>query len=481
MNLPDLFAQSLISKRDKLGLLYGDRSYTFGQIEDNTNQLARLLNSRGLNKGDRLCVYLENSPEMIQIFIACTKVGVTFVPINILYKTRELTHILEDANPKAVVARVDLPKPHWDVDELFKEISSYSPAPLSVNVSADTTAAFVYTSGTTGLSKGAMLTHNNFGANGENLVFCWHIQENDRLLLPLPLSHVHGLANGVISWLLSGCQMRLLQRFDHHKIVDEFFTFKPTIVFAVPTIYVRLLEIPSDISIKIGSFVRLFVSGSAPLPAQILNDFKEKYGHTILERYGMTEALMCMSNPYEGERRPGSVGKPFPGLSVKIMKEGKEADVEEVGEIYLKGPTVFAGYWNKADATKEAFFDGYFKTGDIGFQHKDGYYTLIGRSSELIISGGFNVYPKEIEDFLLEHDKVQEVAVIGITNTLKGEVPVAYIVSEKGFDQTELEKICRENLAPFKVPKAFIRVDILPRTALGKVQKHLLPKPEINL
>jgi malonyl-CoA/methylmalonyl-CoA synthetase len=223
--------------------------------------------------------------------------------------------------------------------------------------------------------------------------------------------------------------------------------------------------------------MRLFVCGSAPLPAQILEAFEVLYGHVILERYGMTETIMNISNPYIGERRAGTVGFPLPGISVKIIdKDGNLTGTDEEGEIYIKGPNVFAGYWKREQATSDSFADGYFKTGDIGVVSEDGYFTLRGRKSDLIISGGFNIYPREIEEFLLEQDGVAEVAVVGVNDLTRGEVPVAYIVPGDNYDTAEIERKCRDAFASFKIPRKFISVDKLPRTALGKVQKHLLPK-----
>jgi len=239
---------------------------------------------------------------------------------------------------------------------------------------------------------------------------------------------------------------------------------------------------------RIGSRMRLFVSGSAPLPAQVLEEFRAKFGHTILERYGMSETLMNISNPYEGERRAGSVGFPLPGISVRILNaEGKPAADGEAGELYVRGPNVCAGYWRMPDATAEAFVadsadaagGGWFRTGDLGERAADGYYTLRGRRSDLIISGGFNIYPREIEEVLLEQPGVDEVAVCGVPDARRGEVPVAYIVvdsSTGAFDVAALEEACRRALASFKMPRAFVRVESLPRNALGKVQKHLLPR-----
>jgi malonyl-CoA/methylmalonyl-CoA synthetase len=255
--------------------------------------------------------------------------------------------------------------------------------------------------------------------------------------------------------------------------------FQPTLFFGVPTMYVRMLGFDNSIARDIGAGMRLFVSGSAPLPAQVLDDFRQLYGHTILERYGMSETLMNISNPYVGERRPGSVGLPLPGLSVRNLNQAGEPVADgETGELYLRGPNVFPGYWRRPEASAEAFRDGWFRTGDLAVREPDGYYTLQGRRSDLIICGGFNVYPREIEEFLLEQPEVAEAAVAALPDRARGEVPVAYIVPAGEWSAAKLEQACRENLASFKVPRKFIAVDRLPRTALGKVQKHLLPKTD---
>jgi malonyl-CoA/methylmalonyl-CoA synthetase len=259
--------------------------------------------------------------------------------------------------------------------------------------------------------------------------------------------------------------MRLLERFEHQTATQQFLDFRPTLFFGVPTVYVRLLETDPSAAKKIGHAMRLFVSGSAPLPAQVLEEFRTLFGHTILERYGMTETIMNISNPYVGERRPGSVGLPLPGVSVKLS---------ETGEVLLKGPNVFAGYWKREDATRDAFIDGWFKTGDIATRSEDGYYTLSGRKSDLIISGGFNIYPREIEEFLMEQPEIAEAAVLGEPDRVRGEIPVAYIVVRAAVDPAELIERCKSKLASFKVPRRVETVDSLPRNALGKVQKHLL-------
>jgi malonyl-CoA/methylmalonyl-CoA synthetase len=461
MNLLNLFDLSLIARRDAIALEWEGEEFTFGEMEQRSNRLAHTLRARGLAKGDRLGVYLANRIELIDIYLACVKLGVIFVPINILYRDREIAHITGDAEPRFVISENELPA-------LIDEAENASSERPNVDLDGDTPAAIIYTSGTTGASKGAVLTHNNFAANAVNLLTMWQISDRDRFLLALPLFHIHALGNGLHCWLASGCRMRLLERFDHRSALDQFNEFYPSLFFGVPTVYVRLLDTPADAAREIGERMRLFVSGSAPLPANVFEQFRELFGHAILERYGMTETFMTMSNPYIGERRAGTVGFPLPGISVRI----------DEGELLVRGPNVFAGYWRRPDATAATFTEGWFRTGDLASRSDDGYYTLLGRKSDLIISGGFNIYPREIEELLLEQPGVAEAAVIGVPDELRGEVPVAFIVpldpSEDAFDSEALERCCREQLASFKVPRRFVRVDSIPRTALGKVQKHLL-------
>lgn len=478
MNIIDLFNLSFIGRKDRLAIEFGETHLTFGDLNVRSNQMAHVITSQGLVAGDRLALYLENSLEFVDIYLACLKLGVIIVPINILYKEREITHIMNDATPRAIVSFNEIEGMEtWDAVQLADKARNQSQDRVRCKATGDSPAAIIYTSGTTGTSKGAVLSHNNFIANAINLNICWKITEADRLLLGLPLFHVHGLANGMHCAFVAGATTRLLPRFEHEKIKDECADFKPTLFYGVPTVYVRMLEKSNEDAQAIGSTMRLFVSGSAPLPPQVLDAFREKYGHVILERYGMTETLMNISNPYVGERRPGTVGFSLPGTSVKIITpEGKEAGIDEEGEIHIKGPNVFSQYWNRPDATNASFENGYFKTGDMAVVSEDGYYTLRGRKSELIISGGFNIYPREIEEFLMEQDEIKEAAVIGVPDKVRGELPVAFVVPNGEWDEKVLADKCKKSLASFKVPRKFISIDVLPRTALGKVQKHVLAK-----
>lgn len=449
MNLLELFDGSLVARRDDAALEWKETTYTFGDIDRRSNRAANFLLARGVKKGDRVCVQLPNSPLMIDLFLACVKIGALFVPINVLYRSREMDHILTDSEP-ALILRSE--------DEV--QARSFSDERPNASVAAEDPAGIIYTSGTTGASKGALLTHRNFAANALNLVHAWRITSRDRFLLSLPLFHVHGLGNGVCCWLASGCLMRLLPRFEHQTAAATFLDFRPTLFFGVPTLYVRLLELPEGVAREIASSMRLFVSGSAPLSAHLFEEFRARFGHAILERYGMSETLMTLSNPYDGERRAGTVGFPLPGVSVRIVD----------GELHVRGPNVFAGYWRR----ESPFVDGWFPTGDLASVSEDGYYTLNGRRSDLIISGGFNIDPREIEEFLLEQPEIAEAAVVGKADERRGEVPVAYVVVKGDFNPAELERRCRDALASFKVPREFIRIETLPRNALGKVQKKLL-------
>ena len=440
------------------GLEFGGRAWTFQQIEARRNRMARALAARGVERGDRVCVHLANCPAMIDLFLACGELGAIFVPINVLYTEREAGRIVADAEPRLALTAAQLADLERDADAQPAE-------PLGIEPDADAAAALIYTSGTTGAPKGVMLTGANFAANTRNLVEAWEMTSADRLLLALPLFHVHGLGNGVCTWLAARCRMRLLERFDHRTAAAEFLDFRPTVFFGVPTMYERLLDAPAETAAEMGRSMRLFVSGSAPLTTSTLEAFEGRFGHRILERYGMSETLMIASNPYRGERRAGTVGLPLPGVEVRL------AD----GEVEVRGPNVFAGYWRNEHATRAAFVDGWFRTGDLAERSSDGYYTLQGRKDDLIISGGFNIYPREIEEVLLELEEVAEAAVVGAPDRLRGQAPVAYVVPRGGFDAAGLEAACRKKLASFKVPRAFVRVERLPRNALGKVQKHLLP------
>jgi malonyl-CoA/methylmalonyl-CoA synthetase len=488
MSLLKLFDPSLLGRAGAPAVEFeradGSRSAcTFGELELRSNRVAQALRARGVAPGDRVAFFLANCVEIVDLWLAGAKLGLIVVPINVLYRERDLRHILVDATPMAVITTPDLAGfipagvTIWELGPLMADAARQLPERVLVDTSDQTPMSLVYTSGTTGASKGAILTHGNFAANGRALVAGWRITSRDRYLATLPLFHVHGLGNGVHCWLASGCHMRLTERFEQAKALGWFEEYQPTLFFGVPTIFVRLLDLPPDRARAIGRVLRLAVSGSAPLPAEVHEKFRERFGSVILERYGMTETLMNVSNPYDAERRPGTVGLPLPHVEVRILDEGGATVPEgERGELWVRGPNVCAGYWKRPDATAAAWRDGWFRTGDIGSRAPDGYITLHGRRSDLIISGGFNIYPREIEELLLEQPGVREAAVVGAPDPVRGEVPVAYLVADAALDESALKARLSSQLASFKLPRAFIRVESLPRTALGKIQKHLLPR-----
>ena len=357
MHLADLFDVSLVGRQDEIALEIDSadgrvEALTFGQLGARSNRMARVLAARGLSRGDRLCVYLPNGIEFIDVFLACVKLGVIFVPINVLYREREITHIVTDATARAVVtmpgteSRFPPGANVWEVAGLIRAAAGMSADPVRMAIDGREPAVLLYTSGTTGRSKGAVLSHINFLTNAANLISCWRITSADRYLAVLPLFHAHGLANGLVCWLATGCRMRLVERFEASRAADLFAAFRPTLFFGVPTIYVRLLDLPADAARAIGRDVRLFVSGSAPLTPPTFEAFRAKFGHAILERYGMSETLMNISNPYVGERQAGTVGFPLPGVATRIVDvNGVDVGADEVGELLVRGKNVFSGYW----------------------------------------------------------------------------------------------------------------------------------------
>ena len=496
MNIIKSFRPALADRASQIGLEFADHEYTFADLDARSNRLARRFSEDGLVAGDRVVVYLANSLEFIVAYLAILKTGLVFVPVNVLYREREIQQIVDDAEPRAAITSLNLTEcleaclstgsrqnvsevPLYRTDDFDQLTRDLSTQPVPCPCKPEDPAMIVYTSGTTGTPKGAVLSHRNLIANARTLLEAWQISAEDRLLLPLPLFHVHGLGNGVHTWLATGLRLRLLERFRRQTIEEEFLRFRPTVFFGVPTMYERLLDVRPETAREIGRAARLFVSGSAPLPATTLERFRDLYGHDILERYGMSETLMNISNPYDGERRPGSVGKPLPGVSICLVdpKTEEQAAPGETGEVLIRGDNVFSGYRNRTEANAAAFTDdGFFRSGDLATCSDDGYYTLVGRKGDVIISGGFNIYPRQIEELLLEQPGVAEAAVVGEPDPTRGEVPVAYIKPLAGatLDAEELQAVCRRALASFKVPRKIVFADELPHNALGKLQRHRL-------
>ena len=429
-------------------------------------RLARL----GLTAGDRVMISAESSIDLVASYVACLRMGLVAVPTNTAYGARELSHVIRDARPRAAI--IDDPAKSKLVREIDVHMQCLTPdldlpdgpTPALESARPGSPALICYTSGTTGQPKGAVLSHANCIASAEALRIAWRWIPRDRLLLSLPLFHMHGLGVGLHGTLFAGASAVLLRGFSPDEILASISSFEATLFFGVPTMYHRLASHP-DIGSLAG--LRLCVSGSAPLPAALHQRIKDITGQRVLERYGMTETLMLVSNPYSSERRPGSVGWPLPGVELRL--QGDPA------EIQVRGPNVFSGYWERADANAQAFTeDGWFRTGDLGTVDKDGYIEIVGRAKELIISGGFNVYPREVEDLIREHPEIDDVAVVGEDSEEWGERVVAYVVAEPSFDLDALRGFIGDRLAPYKHPRLLHFVAALPRNALGKTQKHRL-------
>jgi malonyl-CoA/methylmalonyl-CoA synthetase len=466
---------------------------SYGAMIERSGRYANLLRRRGVAESDRVAAQAEKTPEALLLYLACIRAGAVYLPLNPAYTAAEIDYFLRDAEPALFVAdperAADLAPVaeaaglrHVETlgadgggslpDAAASASADFDDAPAA----ADDLAALLYTSGTTGRSKGAILTHGNLVSNAEALVETWRFTGDDVLLHALPIFHTHGLFVATNTLLLCGGAMLFLPRFD----LDAVMRLLPraTTMMGVPTFYSRLLSRP-DFDAHLVRHIRLFVSGSAPLSAEVHRAFLARTGHAILERYGMTETNMNTSNPYEGERRPGTVGFPLPGVELRIAEPetGRPLPRGEVGVIEVRGPNVFKGYWRNPEKTAEEFRpDGFFITGDLGLIDPDGYVSIVGRARDLVISGGFNVYPAEVEAALDALPDVAESAVIGLPHADLGEGVTAVVAPRPGaaLDELDIRERLAGVLARYKVPKRVVVVPELPRNAMGKVQKNAL-------
>jgi len=453
--------------------------------------MAHALRAAGLAVGDRLAVQIEKSPEALAIYAACVQAGVIFLPLNTAYTPSEVAYFVEnsgaglvlcDPSKEAALAPIAadcgalLMTLGASGDGSFADLAATQPTRFDpVDRDDDDLAAFLYTSGTTGRSKGAMLSHRNLLSNAQVLRDYWRFTGDDVLLHVLPIYHTHGLFVGTNICLLTGAAMIFLPKFDLDAVIDAL--PHATTMMGVPTFYTRLLGDDRFNKDLVGHF-RLFISGSAPLLAETHEAFEARTGHRILERYGMTETNMNTSNPYEGERRAGTVGLPLPGTEVKVCDpQGNEVPRGDIGILEVRGDNVFQGYWQMPEKTREELREnGFFITGDMAVQGEDGYITIVGRAKDLIISGGFNIYPKEIEEVLDAQPGVLESAVIGVPHPDFGEGVVAVLVAQPGatLDEARIMDAAAAQLAKFKLPKAIVVRPELPRNTMGKVQKAAL-------
>jgi len=493
-NLYALFESRFPADRGRpLLLLDSGAAVSYAEAEEGAARYAALFADRGLAPGDRVAVQVEKSPEALLLYLGCLRAGLAYLPLNSAYHESEVRYFLENAEPRAVVAQPSsMPwlEPLaaslgianvWSLDPHGKgslqDAARGMPARFeTVARKGDDLAAILYTSGTTGRSKGAMLSHGNLASNARVLHRAWGFRPDDVLVHMLPLFHVHGLFVASHCVLLNGSAMRFHARFDARQAIREF--AESSVFMGVPTLYTRLLAEPG-LTPEACARMRLFTSGSAPLLAETHQEFERRTGQRILERYGMTETGMLTSNPLEGERRPGSVGPALPGVQVRVVDDGgAPCPAGTIGHVIVRGENVFSGYWRMPEKNAEEFTaDGFFRTGDLGSLSPDGYLTIAGRSKDLIISGGYNVYPKEIELAIDELPGVQESAVIGVPHPDFGEAVTAVVVRRRGEDAATEGAILaalREKLANFKVPKRVYFVDELPRNTMGKVQKNLL-------
>jgi len=470
-NLYDLLASRFPADRSKPCFLLSDgRAISYGDLEAGAVHVAGRLVAEGVRPGDRVALQAEKSAEAIMVYLGVLKAGAVFLPLNSAYTSAEVDYFLGDAEPKVFVAD----PPAW-----VAGASVHAPLETTVPRAAGDLASLIYTSGTTGRSKGAMLSHGNLAENALALHAAWGFTPNDVLLHALPIFHVHGLFVALHCALLSGCPMVWLPKFADAEVLAGL--DKATVMMGVPTFYTRLLANPEFTKAKAGN-IRLFICGSAPLLPSTFAEFEERTGQRILERYGMSEAVIITTNPLHGDRIAGSVGYPLPGVDLRIGG-GEEtpsvgfADTSPsgggTGVIEIKGPSVFREYWRMPEKTAEEFTaDGFFITGDVGRCDPDGRVWISGRAKDLIISGGYNVYPKEVELVLDELAGVTESAVIGVPHKDFGEGVVAVVLGAG--DEAAMIARAREQLAAYKVPKRIVFVDELPRNAMGKVQKNLL-------
>jgi malonyl-CoA/methylmalonyl-CoA synthetase len=466
---------------------------TYGAALAESGRLAAALASRGVSAGDRVAVRVEKSADAVLLYLACLRLGAVFVPGNPAGTAPEFEHVLRDSQPRlAVVAPGEEPTlravlgragvPRWETlgtggEGSLPELARRDTPAVALGAHApQAVAAIVYTSGTTGRPKGAMLTRDNLASNAAVLAQEWRFSGADCLLHVLPLFHVHGLFVAINTALLAGCGMRLLPRFEAAAVIAQL--PGSTVFMGVPTHYTRLLQEPG-LTPAASATLRLFVSGSAPLLADTHREFHERTGHTILERYGMTETLMNTSNPYAGPRLAGSVGPPLPGVALRVTQRENGAAVAagSIGTLEVRGPNVFAGYWADPEKTRAEFTaDGWFRTGDLGRIDAQGYVWIVGRAKDLVISGGYNVYPKEVETELDAITGVLESAVFGVPHPDFGEGVTAAVVLKAGSALTEaaLIEAVRGRLSAYKVPKRVLLLAELPRNAMGKVRKEAL-------
>jgi malonyl-CoA/methylmalonyl-CoA synthetase len=492
-NLYDILSDRFPADRAAPAIEQPDgRVWSYADLEAGSARLAHGLEAAGARPGDRVMVQVEKTPQAVLLYLACLRAGLVYLPLNSGYRQSEVEYFLADAEPRVVVSDPASPLAglpalaqagaRWfSLDErgeggLMEQAHGRPTRFDAMPRDDDDLAAILYTSGTTGKPKGAMMSHRNLSSNALTLHRLWGFRPGDRLLHALPIFHTHGLFVAINTTLLNGTSMIFLPRFDAAEVVR--LLPRATVMMGVPTYYGRLLA-TDGFDRALCRNMRLFISGSAPLAGETFASFQARTGHAILERYGMTETNMLTSNPLAGPRRAGSVGPPLPDVEVRIVDPaGDPLPAGSVGDIEVRGPNVFRGYWRNPEKTRAEFRgDGFFRTGDVGRFDADGYLSIVGRSKDLIISGGLNVYPKEVESILDEMDGIAESAVVGVEHPDFGEAVVAVVTPRTAAAPPAPAAViafARERLAAFKVPKAVFVIDQLPRNVMGKVEKNRL-------
>jgi len=496
MSIAGAFAETFRKFPEKMSIEFNEKRLTFGEIDAITNRIANRLKDMGIKKGDRIAQYVPNSHELVYTTVSSFKLGAIVVPMNIAFKEKEIAYFLQDSEAKAIVTDTerlpvlenilkDLPAlKHVVVIDSnggkhipFSRLSDNdNDRELKTDIKDDDGAFIFYTSGTTGLPKGALLTQRSVTSNLKALREAWRWTEDDLFLLTLPMFHIHGLGVGLCGSLYNGCSTIVRSKFDAADVLNTIQNRKVTLFMGVPTMYFRMLEVENCERYDVSS-MRLFVSGSAPLSKELFAKCHKTFGHRILERAGMSESMMNYSNPYDGERRPGTVGFPLPGVEARIVdKNFHDVPVNTEGEIVIRGPNLLREYWRNEEATQNSFVDGWFKTGDICKMDADGYISIVGRSKDIIISGGVNLYPREIEEVIESIPAVKEAAVVGVPDEEFGEAVKACVVlnDEAELSGDEVIAYCKERLASFKKPKHVEFLDALPKNAMGKIVKDRL-------
>ncbi|MFC4769003.1 long-chain-fatty-acid--CoA ligase [Effusibacillus consociatus] len=507
MSLPEMLDRTTAQHGDKIGITFYQLQMTYTQLQAYTRQVAAALYEFGVRKGDRVGIMLPNCPQYVGAFYGVLRRGAVVVQVNPLYTEREVEYVLQDSGAEVLFVYADLYPRVRNIAgyENLKQVIVVSFVPTNVELAENAilwdeflrsvtpvpdepvdpqedVAVFQYTGGTTGRSKGAMLTHMNLAANVQqiNEHTCEEpLAEGDKILTVIPLFHVYGMSCAMNLGVLTGTNVILLPRFDVLEVLQTIKEHKPTFFPGVPTMYVALNSYPGAEQYGIDA-IRICNSGSAPLPVELMHSFEKKTGANMLEGYGLSEASPTThSTPRRGIKKPGSIGIPLPGTEARIVDHasgGKTLPIGEVGELVIRGPQVMKGYWNLAEETAHTIRDGWLYTGDIARMDEDGYFYIVDRKKDLIIASGYNVYPREIEEVLYTHPSVLEAVVVGVPDDYRGETVKAFLVLKPGQTGTaeEIEKFCRDHLAAFKVPRLIEFRDELPKTAVGKILRRVL-------